>query len=379
MLTGGATAEGTARYSRRFAGPIAPDHFRQVRGLWLSSIGLGTYLGEPTAEHDAAYEGAIREAVGAGCNVLDGAINYRFQRSERSIGRALAALVEGGQAKRDEIVVATKGGFLSFDGGYPADPGAWVVDTFIRPGIIEPEEIAADCHCMAPAYIDHQFETSLRNLGLDHIDIYYIHNPETQLGAVDRETFTARLRAAFRVLEEKVAVGALTCYGTATWDGYRRAPGSADHMALIDILDAARAAAEDVGVPEHHFGAIQLPLSLAMPEALLAPTQPSARGGEAASWRTPLEAAAAAGLIVMASASILQGHLPAKILPEMAERIPGGTTQAQKAIQWVRSAPGLATALVGMKSVGHVRENMSLAADARMTPAQHAALTGRAR
>ncbi len=376
IIEGRATTEGTARYRRRFAGAVAADHFRQVGGLWLSSIGLGTYLGEPTDEHDHAYERAIREAVAGGCNVLDGAINYRFQRSERSIGRTLDALVKENVIRRDEVVVATKGGFFSFDGGYPPDPGAWVVETFIRPGIIEPEEIAADCHCMSPAYIDHQFEASLANLGLDHIDIYYVHNPETQLGAVDRSTFRARLRAAFRVLEEKVARGALTLYGTATWDGYRKPPGSPGHLSLAEVIEEARAAASEAGSSEHHLGAIQLPLSLAMPEAFLAPTQPPYAGKEGAGPRTLLAAAAEAGLIVMASASILQGHLPARISAGLAARIPGGRTQAQKAIQWVRSAPGLATALVGMKSVDHVRENLSLAADARMTPAEHAALTG---
>src|SRR5262249_37658560 len=137
---------------------------------------------------------------------------------------AIAKLVAEKTFARDEIVVATKGGFLSYDGGYPADPGAWVRETFLKPGIASASEIVADCHCMAPRYIDHELETSLRNLGLEGIDIYYGHNPEIQLQSVDRPTFLSRLQAAFEVLERKVAEGKLAMYGTATWDGYRAAP-----------------------------------------------------------------------------------------------------------------------------------------------------------
>ena len=45
-ISGFATAEGTKRYQQRFAG-AAEDHFREEQGLTLSSIGIGTYLGDP--------------------------------------------------------------------------------------------------------------------------------------------------------------------------------------------------------------------------------------------------------------------------------------------------------------------------------------------
>ncbi|HXI04348.1 MAG TPA: aldo/keto reductase [Candidatus Saccharimonadales bacterium] len=374
MLSGSATPAGTAGCMSRFTGSVSGDHFTQHGGLWLSSIGLGTYLGEPTEEDDAAYEAAIRAAVGSGCNVIDTAINYRFQRSERCIGKALGDLVAAGDLRRSEIVVATKGGFIPFDGGYPSDPGAWVVDNLVLPGVIEVDEIVAECHCMSPAYIDLQLETSLKNLSLERVDIYYLHNPETQLAATGREEFLRRLTAAFTLLERKAAAGKLTLYGTATWDGFRRAPGSPDHLELAEILEAAESAAEAAGSARHHFGAIQLPLNLAMPEALIAPTQRIRGGGR----RAPLlEAAHEAGLLVMGSASILQGHLPPRIPAEIAKRIPGGSSAVHKAIQWARSAPGLCTALVGMKSAEHALENMALATDPRMSPDQHAALISR--
>src|SRR5438270_13362488 len=98
MPKGRATAEGTERYSNRFPQLRPAGHFRrpeQVPGasdLWLSSIGLGTYLGEPDDATDQAYIEAIVTALRSGINLLDTAINYRHQRSERNVGAALAQL-----------------------------------------------------------------------------------------------------------------------------------------------------------------------------------------------------------------------------------------------------------------------------------------------
>src|SRR5512143_1450496 len=121
MIPGFATTEGTARYRERFPQLAAAGHFRrpeQVPGageLWLPSIGLGTYLGEADEAGDQRYVAAISEALRSGINLLDTAINYRHQRSERNIRAALSKLMDAG-VRRDEIVVCTKAGYLSFDG-----------------------------------------------------------------------------------------------------------------------------------------------------------------------------------------------------------------------------------------------------------------------
>ena len=124
-----ATAEGTARYRDRFAD--RPGHFRQTQGLWLSSIGLGTYLGDATDAVDKDYAQAIGRAVNLGCNVIDTAVNYRHQRSERAIGKALKRLLKDGVIQRDEIVIATKGGYLPFDRDLPPDRDRYLRETFI--------------------------------------------------------------------------------------------------------------------------------------------------------------------------------------------------------------------------------------------------------
>ena len=95
-MTTFATPDGTRKYAARFATRAAAGHFREQQGLWLSSIGIGTYLGEPDARTDQAYTDAIVAAVQSGANVIDSAINYRFQRSERSVRAALEELARRG-------------------------------------------------------------------------------------------------------------------------------------------------------------------------------------------------------------------------------------------------------------------------------------------
>src|SRR6266571_9570224 len=104
LIDGCATSEGTARYRERFEETAAADYFRQAQNLWLSSIGIGTYLGNPDEETDSRYTEAIVRAIELGANVIDTAANYRFQRSERAIGAALNELFARGFA-RDEMIV----------------------------------------------------------------------------------------------------------------------------------------------------------------------------------------------------------------------------------------------------------------------------------
>src|SRR5712664_3458938 len=81
-MTKSATKEGTTRYAQRFTGRASAGHFRESQRLVLSSIGIGTYLGQPDTRTDEGYAAAIVTAVENGINVIDAAINYRFQRSE---------------------------------------------------------------------------------------------------------------------------------------------------------------------------------------------------------------------------------------------------------------------------------------------------------
>ena len=365
-INGYATLEGTTRYRGRFKGRAAENHFRLEQNLWLSSIGIGTYLGRHDEETDARYTEAVMRAVEHGANLIDTAANYRFQRSERSIGAALRHLTERGICGRDELVICTKGGFLPFDGAPPADARRYVEETFVRPGIADFSEII-NGHCMTPHYLQSQIDQSLRNMGLACVDVYYIHNPESQLAAIPRAEFEASLRAAFELLESNIKEGKIRMYGAATWNGFRAVPNAREYLSLQRMVEIAR----EVGGSEHGFRFIQLPFNLAMPEALVADNQTV--NGEQTSV---LEAAGALGVTVVASASILQGKV-ARGLPEhIREPLGALATDAQTAIQFVRSTPGITTALVGMSQSSHVEENLQLVRVAPVLPEDFQRLFG---
>ncbi len=351
MIAGRATPEGTERFRRRFEGDVAEGHFRSSGGLWLSSIGLGTYLGEADAAADEGYEAAVLAALAAGCNVFDTAVNYRHQRRERAIGRALARAFERGLARRDEVFVSTKGGFLPFDGEVPAEPAGYLRATYLESGLVEREELAAGCHAIAPRYLEDQLARSRANLGLATVDLYYLHNPETQAAELGRQAAEERLARAFAWLEEKVGEDAIAAYGAATWDAFRVGPEDRSHLSLERLAELAAAAAQRPG-----FLGVQLPLNLGMPEALVRPTQ--VREGATI---PALAAVSALGLAAFISASILQGRLARDLPPALSEALPGLETDAQRALQFSRSAPGVTTALVGMSSAEHVTENLAVA------------------
>jgi aryl-alcohol dehydrogenase-like predicted oxidoreductase len=349
-LTGSATTEGTARYRERFKDKAAPNHFRSAQQLLMSSIGIGTYLGNPDGLTDDRYVESIVAAVQNGVNVIDTASNYRFQRSERAIGKALAELTAKG-FKRDEMVICTKGGYLPFDSEPPRDVRSYVQETFVTPGIAGFEDIVGGSHCMTPSYLQNQLDQSLRNMDLECVDVYYIHNPESQLGYISRNEFETRLKKAFKLLEENRSAGKILYYGVATWNGFRVPAHQQESHPLSEIVEAAR----EVGGEEHGFRFVQLPFNLAMPEALTFDNQELS--GETVSF---LEAAERLGITVVSSASIFQGRV-AHGLPETVREPMGRlATDAQTAIQFVRSAPGITTALVGMSKKAHVEENLAL-------------------
>ncbi|KAI5055848.1 hypothetical protein GOP47_0029369 [Adiantum capillus-veneris] len=339
---------------------LGPGHFRCLStngpagDLSVSSVGVGTYLGPETDAADKEYEDAISLALTLGVNVLDIAINYRNMRSERAVGRAVSKAIIFGALKRSQVVVCTKGGYLSFDTKQPANPRAWLEETYIKPGIFSWSEFAAGCHCMTAPYIRNQLERSRNNLGLETIDVYYVHNPETQLEAVTRQEFNTRIRNAFGALEEACREGKILVYGVATWNGFRVPPGAKGHLSLEDLVNAAK----DVGGDSHHFKIIQLPFNLKLQEAARDATQRVNNRP-----MTVLDAAKELGVSAVASASLMQASLCRTLPGEMraiSNELGEHPTNAQCALQFVRSTPGIMTGLAGMRQVAHVRENLEV-------------------
>jgi aryl-alcohol dehydrogenase-like predicted oxidoreductase len=174
-----------------------------------------------------------------------------------------------------------------------------------------------------------------------------------QLNEVPRQEVMGRLRAAFDFLEKAAADGKIRYYGTATWNAYRQSPKGDDYLSLAEILLLA----EEVGGKEHRCRFIQLPHSLATPEAFTNPTQDVGDG----QMLSAVLAADALDLVVTSSASIGQGRLTTGLPDWLGKLLKGVDSDVQRAIQFARSTPGLTTALVGMKQIEHVNQNMAVA------------------
>ncbi len=281
---------------------------------------------------DAACAAAAEAALTGGVNLIDTSLNYRAQHAERATGSAIRAFVrKGGQ--RDEIVVCTKAGYLV--------PGA-VPDSGLGSN-----DVAGGTHCIAPAFLADQLQRSRVNLGLETIDVYYLHNPETQLMFVDRAEFMKRIRAAFERLERGASDNFLRYYGIATWNGCRSSL-SRGGLSLAALTNAAR----EVAGEGHRFRFVELPFNFSMPEA---------RTLRIEEGDTPLAMAERLNLNVIASATLLRATLSRNLPREVAQLMPGLVTDAQRAIQFTRSTPAIASALVGMGDRAHVEENLAVA------------------
>lgn len=70
--------------------------------------------------------------------------------------------------------------------------------------LITKEDIAAEIHCMHPKFLEHQLETSKKNLGLECIDLMYLHNAfESQSHFNSQDQFESKLSKAFEFYESK--------------------------------------------------------------------------------------------------------------------------------------------------------------------------------
>ncbi len=329
---------------------VLKEHFREFRSLTLSSLGMGTYLGDTNSETDKLVEESVYKSISSGAiNVIDTAINYRLQKAERSVGRALRRLLHNGVVKRDGIFVATKNGYLTADADLPVDFWDYIHKELVKPGKLKPDEIAGEAHSMSVPFLRDQFERSRRNLGLEAIDLLYLHNAaESWLQEIGVRRFLEKLEPVFSNYEEERKRGRLLFYGLATWSSLRVPKDDPEHINLDDIVEVAKS----VGGDEHGLRFIQLPLNIAMSEALLMKNQRIADEP-----MTVLEAAHRLGMWVFTSAPLGQGRLTHH------SRLPAiENSKVLSLLQFARSShPAVVGPLIGQKEPNHVEENLKLA------------------
>ena len=151
-------------------------------GVKVSRLCLGTMMfGGPTDEAESIR--IVHKACDLGINFIDTANRYNDGESERVVGKALAD-------RRDQVILATKGGLPSRAVSGPGGPN---------------DRGASRVHLMR------EVEQSLRRMGTDHIDLYYIHSP-------DRTTPVAE---TMRALNDLVQQGKVRYIGLSNYRAWQ--------------------------------------------------------------------------------------------------------------------------------------------------------------
>ena len=349
-IKGFASSEGTKKFrDNAIKKGKSYLHFKEFDDLILSSIGMGTYLGDLSKEDDIDIENALYESVKShAINVIDSAINYRAMKSEKSIGRSITRLVNDGIISRDEIFVSTKNGYITNDGDYPMlDVWEYIQRMYISTGIIKAEDISSGYNVLKPAYIEKCIERSRFNLKLDTLDLIYIHNAfESWNQDVSKNKFFDMLSKVFEVYEKFRSKNKIRYYGMATWTCFRVGEENKEYLSLDEVYNIAKS----IGGIDHGFRFIQLPYNLAYSEALFLKNQNV--GNE--KKLTILEAAKKLKIGVFSSVPLLQGKLIQTKIPDYSETL---TDPIMKLLQIIRSSPSIIAPLIGQKKMDHVNKN----------------------
>ena len=199
-----ATFEDTYNFAKKF--PDYKDFYIKHNDLIFSKLGLGTFNKEPYKEENYVfhYIAGVKEAIKNGINLIDTASNYRYGESEKEIAIAIKELMEEENIKREELIICSKGGFIQLEYPFPENPYAWIDENLIKSSLAKEEDIELDQHCMTPDYLEWSCKRSLKNLEIDTIDIYFLHNPEIQISKLGYKTWLKKVESAFKRFERMV-------------------------------------------------------------------------------------------------------------------------------------------------------------------------------
>ena len=346
MIEGFATTEGTGNFATR--SPSHKENFRQIHDLTLSNVGVGTYLGNTDLETDTKQKNAIKQSILQGVNVIDTAINYRAQKSERTVGKAISELIDETKIKRDEIFISTKNGYVTNDADIQEDFMTYVMRELGKTGVVKEGDISSQYNCMTVSFLEDQLARSQKNLGLDCIDLMYLHNAVEGQPQMARDEFIAQLKNVFEFFEKQRKEQNIRFYGLATWECFRVSSENSNFLSLTQVIDLAK----QVGGSTHGFRFIQLPYNLQFDQAYMQTNQ-SIDSNE----MSILQSAKQSDIGVFTSVPLMQGKLLEWIRnkPEFTHQSP-----AVNALQFIRSTPGVLAPLVGQKSDLHVKENLQV-------------------
>jgi aryl-alcohol dehydrogenase-like predicted oxidoreductase len=288
-----------------------------MTGLEVYPIAFGTWqLGGEWGEFDERQAiAAIRQARELGVNLFDTAQGYGFGASEQLLGRALRDDLD---KRRDEVVIATKGGLRMTDDGVVRDASP----DFLRSGV----------------------EDSLRSLGVDYVDIYQVHWPDPDVP----------IAATAAALEELVQEGKIRHVGVSNYDAAQMAEFA--RIRPVETLQPPyhlfRRDIEAEVLPyarEHDIGILVYgPLA----HGLLTGGMNEHTTFAADDWRS--------------QSSVFEGEAFRRNLEVVGEleRLAAdelGTSVAQLAVAWTLANPAVHVAIVGARSPRHIEEGVAAA------------------
>jgi aryl-alcohol dehydrogenase-like predicted oxidoreductase len=281
--------------------------------LEVSRIAFGTWqIGGEWGEFDRGDAiAAIRHARDLGIDIFDTAQAYGFGASERLLGEALRDDLD---RRRDEVVIATKGG-LRMD---------------------EDEGLVRDS---SPAWLRSGVEQSLRALALDHIDLYQVHWP-------DPETPFADTAGA---LQELVDEGKVRHVGVSNYDADQMSEFARTRPVetLQPLYNLFQREVEDGTLPYARENDIGVLVYSPLAHGLLTGAMDHDTSFGPGDWRT---------LSPLFKDETFRCNL------EMVDRLQGfaadelGCTVGQLAIAWTLANPAVHVAIVGSRRAAHIKE-----------------------
>lgn len=377
LIPGVASSAATKAYLKKQGRACAEGHYSDFlqTGVQLSSIGLGTFPGAATDAVDAHIADVVSRGLSQGLNVVDTGTHYRYGRSVGAVGAGVRQAVAAG-VPRDAMFLVSKGGFLLFPEGPPADFEAWFKHEITERGFGAREELAGKVHLLNPAYLRHQIRVSRERVGVATLDAFLIDQPEVQVPDVGKQGLIRRLDRAFVALEQAVKDGEIAYYGVSSFHSFRAHTEDKLFLSLASMLGLAEQAAKDVfgENARHHFAIVQLPFNGVMLEGFTRFNQVTGQGNEAST----LQAALQLGIFTMASHTLFKGHLARESIDVVQQALPTIRSPAQRAIQFNRSTPGLGTTLVGVSSPSHLDDALAVARQPLMTRQAYLAMYQRA-
>ncbi|MDL2717857.1 MAG: aldo/keto reductase [Acidobacteriota bacterium] len=340
----------------------------------VSRVGFGGYRVDDRSD---VHREALREALVAGVSLVDTSTNYADGHSEILVGEVVRDVVARGAARREDLVLVTKAGYVQGSNQREAQRRA-------RAGTpwSEMTTYAPDCwHCISPDFLRDQLTASLGRLAMPKVDVFLLHNPEYFLTDAAhrgvprddaREAFYDRLARAFRHLEAETAAGRIGAYGVSS-NTFVVPHDKDDAVSLERVLASAGPGFAVVQLPFN-------PLEIGAKEAV-----------HTADGRSVLDVAKSAGLGVLVNRPLnaFSGRglvrfaaLQPDVLRELghaaewdAERMKplmsyldaefgsapnaGAThdaTLAQRTLRALLATPGVDVALVGMRRPAYVRD-----------------------